>query len=92
MLAIGAKGGKYMKKQQVKKIKYTNEPIGKIKIIPNFLPPPHKLVLKKRLVKVTLELTEDSLNFFKREAEANHTHYQRMIRALLDSYAEAQKK
>jgi len=33
--AIGEKGGKYMKT----KIKYTEEPVGELKVIKDFLPP-----------------------------------------------------
>ena len=72
----------------MKKIKYTDEPIGKIKIQPDFLPSPDKLVLKEETVKVTLSLTKESVDYFKREAKAHHTQYQKMIRALLDQYAE----
>ncbi len=35
-----------------KKIKYTDEKIGKIKIIPDFLPSPDQLVLKKESIKI----------------------------------------
>ena len=71
-----------------KKIKYSNEPIGKVQIISDFLPDPDHLVLKENTVKVTLTLTKESLEFFKEEAEAHHTQYQKMIRNLLDQYAE----
>jgi len=70
-----------------KKIKYTNEPIGKIKIKQDFLPKPEELVLKEDTVKVTLLLTKDSIEYFKKEAKAHHTQYQKMIRNLLDKYA-----
>jgi predicted DNA binding CopG/RHH family protein len=66
-----------MKKR--KKVKYTDEPIGKIKIIPDFLPPPEDLIL-------TLVLSKSSIEFFKHLAEKNHTRYQKMIRVLLDKY------
>ena len=69
------------------KIKYTNEKIGKIRIIPDFLPRPEDLVMKEDIVKVTLSLTKESLDFFKEEAEAHHTQYQKMIRNLLNQYA-----
>ena len=82
--AIGEKGEKFMKK---KKIKYTDEPIGKIKIIDDFLPNPKELVLKEETAKVTIFLTKSSVDFFKTQAEKNHTHYQTMIRALVDQYA-----
>jgi len=70
-----------------KRVKYTDEPMGKIKVVPDFLPSPGELVLKEETVKVTLSLTKESVDFFKEEAEARHTHYQKMIRALLDQYA-----
>ncbi len=70
-----------------KKVKYTNEPIGKIRNIPDFLPSPKHLVLQEETVKVTLALTKDSLDFFKEAAETHHTQYQKMIRSLLEHYA-----
>jgi len=70
------------------KIKYTNEPIGKLKIIPDFLPKPSELILKEDNVKVTLMLSRESIEFFKKEAEELHTQYQKMIRSLLDMYAQ----
>ena len=69
------------------KIKYTNEPLGKIKVVPDFLPAPEDLVFRDAGVKVTLALSKRSVEFFKREAEKHHTQYQRMIRRLLDAYA-----
>jgi len=74
-----------MKKQ--KKVKYTNEPIGKIKVVNDFLPSPDELVLKEESVKVTLMLSKSSVDFFKHLAEQKHTQYQKMIRVLLDKYA-----
>jgi predicted DNA binding CopG/RHH family protein len=38
---------------------------------------------------VTIALSKRSVDFFKREARLHGTQYQRMIRALLDRYAEA---
>jgi predicted DNA binding CopG/RHH family protein len=68
------------------KVKYTNEPIGEIKIVDDFLPKPKDLVLKEETAKVTLSLTKSSIDFFKKEAAKHHTHYQTMIRALIDKY------
>lgn len=82
--AIGEKERKFMKKQ---KIKYTDEPIGKIKIVDDFLPKPKDLVLKEESEKITITLTKSSIIFFKKEAAKHHTHYQTMIRALVDQYA-----
>lgn len=74
------------------KIKYTDEPIGKIEIVPDFLPSPEELAYREEGVKVTLALSKKSVEFFKAEASKHHTQYQRMIRRLLDSYVEAQEK
>jgi predicted DNA binding CopG/RHH family protein len=72
-----------------KKIIYTDEPIGKIKVIPDFLPSPAELAFNEEAVKVTLALSKKSIDFFKSEAAKNHTQYQRMIRRLVDSYVDA---
>lgn len=70
-----------------RKVKYTDEPIGKIKIIDDFLPKPKDLVLKEETTKITISLTKSSVDFFKNEAEKYHTNYQTMIRELIDQYA-----
>jgi len=70
------------------KIKYTNEPLGRIKIIRDFLPLPEDLVFRDEGVKVTIALSKRSVQFFKDEARKHNTQYQRMIRRLLDAYAE----
>jgi predicted DNA binding CopG/RHH family protein len=80
---FGEKGEKSMKKR---KIKYTDERIGKIKIVDDFLPKPQELVLKEETTKITISLTKSSIDFFKSEAEKLHTNYQTMIRVLLDKY------
>ncbi|MCE5319129.1 MAG: hypothetical protein LLG04_17425 [Parachlamydia sp.] len=74
--------------KSTKKIKYTDEPLGKVKIVPDFLPSPEDLVLKEETVKITLSLTKSSVDFFKHQAKKRHTHYQKMIRSLIDQYAE----
>ena len=70
------------------KIKYTNEPLGSPKVVADFLPRPEDLVFQDEGVKVTLALSKRSVEFFKSEAQKNNTQYQRMIRRLLDAYAE----
>jgi predicted DNA binding CopG/RHH family protein len=79
---IGERGKRSMNKT----IKYTNKPIGDIKIIDDFLPSPKDLVLKEENVKITISLTKQSIDFFKEEAKKHHTQYQKMIRNLLDTY------
>ncbi len=61
-----------------------------MRIIGDFLPPPADLVPPEENVKVTLSLSRRSLDFFKREAKKRRVPYQRMIRVLVDSYAERQ--
>jgi predicted DNA binding CopG/RHH family protein len=69
-----------------KKIVYTNEPIGNVRIIKDFLPSPQELATREKTVKVTIALTESTLEFFKKIASDHHTPYQKMIRNLLDEY------
>ena len=70
-----------------RKVKYTDGPIGKIKIVEDFLPQPKDLVLKEETKKITISLTKSSIEFFKHEAAKYHTNYQTMIRILIDKYA-----
>jgi len=84
-LVIGGRGEKFMTKR---KVKYTNERIGKLEVVADFLPRPDELVLKGETVKVTLSLTKESVEFFKKEAGKHHARYQQMIRQLLDQYAD----
>jgi len=86
VLDIGERGKRFMKE----KIKYTDEPLGKVRVIPDFLPSPEELALKEQTVKVTIALSKASVDFFKREAKKYNTQYQKMIRRLLDEYAARQ--
>ena len=61
-------------------------PIGKLTRVRDFLPPPDKLAAPRDEVKITLALSKKSVAFFKAQAKANHTKYQRMIREVLDRY------
>ena len=73
-------------------IKYTDGEIGRIgPVMKDFLPPPDQRVFRESNVKVTLSLSQKSVDFFKREAKKQHVPYQRMIRALVDAYAERQR-
>ena len=71
-----------------KRIRYTNEPIGKVQVVRDFLPPPEELAFQEDAIKVTLALSRRSVDFFKAEAARRGTQYQKMIRRLLDRYAE----
>lgn len=70
-----------------KRVKYTDEPLGDLKVVEDFLPPPEALAFREESVKVTLSLSKKSVEFFKQEAHKHHTPYQKMIRRLLDHYA-----
>jgi len=74
-----------MTKRKRKKI--SDEPIGRVKIVKDFLPPPDKLLVKAKPVKITITLSQDSVDFFKQIAHKEHVPYQKLIRALLDRYA-----
>jgi hypothetical protein len=43
------------------KIKYTDEPLGKLRVVPDFLPAPEDLVFREERVKVTLVLSKRSV-------------------------------
>ena len=62
--------------------------MGRPAVVPDFLPAPEDLVFRDEGVKVTLALSKRSVEFFKGEAAKHNTQYQRMIRRLLDAYAE----
>lgn len=74
-----------------KAIKYSNEPIGDIKIVADFLPAPKDLALKNQNTKVTISLSSESVAYFKDTAKKHHMQYQKMIRQLLDEYVRHQK-
>ncbi len=69
-----------------KKITYTDEAMDDVKVVRDFLPPPEELAFREETVKVTLQLSRSSVDYFKQEAQIHHTPYQRMIRRLLDEY------
>jgi len=75
-----------------RRIRYSDEPLGQLRIIRDFLPPPEELAFREEGVKVTIALSKRSVAFFKHEAQKHGTQYQRMIRRLLDSYAEVHSR
>jgi hypothetical protein len=85
---IGEKEKSFMKT----KIKYTNEPMGDLRVVKDFLPSPDQLVLREDNVKVTISLKKSSITFFKEEAKKHKTSYQKMIREVVDWYASHYRK
>ena len=75
-----------------KRTKYTNEPLGDVRVVDDFLPSPDELAFRAEQVKVTIGLSKTSVDFFKREAKKHHTQYQKMIRRLLDAYVAHHRK
>jgi len=69
-----------------KRTKYTDEPLGRIRTIDDFLPSPSELAFREEQVKVTIGLSKTAVTFFKKQASRHHSHYQKMIRHLLDAY------
>ncbi len=82
-LDTGGKESKFMKSR----IQYTDEPLGDLRVVRDFLPPPHELVFEEDTIKVTISLSRTSVEYFKQEARRHRTAYQKMIRRLLDVYA-----
>ena len=54
------------------------------------LPSLDDLAAREETVKVTITLSKLSVEFFKSEARARSTQYQKMIRRLLDEYVQRQ--
>ena len=80
---INTEKNRYMRK----KIKHSNEKIGKVEVVKDFLPKPEELVFKEDNIKVTINLSKSSLDFFKKIAKQHGSQYQKVIRNLLDSYS-----
>ena len=80
---IGGRGRCAMKKNKFD----LDMPSGKIARVKDFLPPPEELMADERTVKITLRLSESSIQFFKQYAQKYHTKYQKVIRRLVDTYA-----
>ncbi len=68
------------------KTKYSDEPMGRLRVVPDFLLSPEQLVLKEDQVKVTVSLSRRSVEFFKSIARKHHTSCQKMNRRVVDLY------
>jgi len=83
--------GAKVKRSMNKTIQYSNEPIGDLNLISDFLPSPEELALKQQNTKVTISLSSESVAYFKDTAKKHHMQYQKIIRQLLDEYVAHQK-
>ena len=75
----------FMKKKTRKKTNSSDEPIGQLRLVPDFLPAPRDLLPKP--VRITLTLDKTTVDFFKQSARNNDEKYQRMMREVLRGYA-----
>ena len=76
------------------KKKYENAPeeiresLSTSQVIKDFLPPPEELIVKEKTKKITIALSEKSIDFFKTVSKKNNVPYQQIIRKVLDNYTE----
>lgn len=89
MQVTGEKKEKSMKKST--KTKVFQGSFGPVVLIDDFLPAPEELIFKTSATKVTLNLSPQTLQYFKNQARKLGSSYQRMIRNLLDLYVEQVK-
>jgi hypothetical protein len=85
---IGEKERRFMKS----KTKYAEEPMGDLKVVKDYLPPPDQLVLREDNVKVNISLKKSSITFFKEQTKNQKTSCQKMIREVVDWYASHYQK
>jgi uncharacterized protein (DUF4415 family) len=57
------------------------------RVIRDYLPPPEVLLPPGSKLKITIELDEESVDFFKKQALRHGGKYQRMMREVLRRYA-----
>ena len=75
-------------------VKYSSAPsslakaIDSAEVVDDLLPPPEALALKEETVKVTLNLSRRSVEFFKESSSRHGMPYQQMVRRVLDLYTE----
>ena len=55
-----------------KQIQYSDEPIGDIELVSDFLPSPDELALKNEQTKITISLSSESVAYFKEAAKKHH--------------------
>ena len=84
---IGEKEDDYMKT----KIKYSEGPIDVADLkdlvrVPDFLPSPDEIARRMDKTKITIMLSTDSVEFFKKKAREHDLQYQLLIRHILDEY------
>ena len=69
-----------------KKMTYKNSPLRRIQVVKDFLPKPDQLILKETNIRITLNLSRRSIEYFKKLGQKMHAPYQKLIRSLVDEY------
>ena len=69
-----------------KRVQYTDEPM-QMRLIKDFLTSPEELVTKGKRVKVSVEISQSSLDFFRQQVGRSKMQAKNMIGTLLDVYA-----
>ena len=70
------------------KTKYDpDRPYGKITFIKDDLPSPEELAESFKTKKITIDVEEVTLDFFRKRAERTRSKYQRLMREVLKEYA-----
>jgi predicted DNA binding CopG/RHH family protein len=64
-----------------------SEAIERSEVVDDFLPSPSELLGKTNKKRVTIALSERSIERFKRFAEKHNTKYQTMISEVVDAYS-----
>jgi hypothetical protein len=57
------------------KIRCTDGPLGRLRVVRDFLPPPEDLVFRDEAIKITIALSKGSVDFFKGEARKGPYHH-----------------
>lgn len=64
-----------------------DRPIGKLTILKDDLPSPKVLARAFETQRITMDIENDTVEFFKKQADATGAKYQRLMREVLRSYA-----
>jgi predicted DNA binding CopG/RHH family protein len=79
---------KRVRRKAYAKARHYWQSVGDIKKAAMTSCPPEQLAKADQVVKVTIALSQESIDFFKTQAKAHNTSYQQMIRRLLDEYVQ----
>lgn len=73
-------------KNKKKRVVDTDKPIGKLFRMADDLPSPQELAKSIKVARITIMMSQASIDYFKQQARQHHTKYQRMMREVLDQY------